>query len=73
MVRAYELRSNVTPYHATYVALAEGLRRLLTDADMRRRFAVAARSRAEQKFSLGVMVMRYAELFRSLSLSGKPS
>ena len=25
MIRAYELRSNVTPYDATYVALAEGL------------------------------------------------
>ena len=25
MIRAYELRSNMTPYDATYVALAEGL------------------------------------------------
>ena len=35
MVRAYELRSNVTPYDATYIALAEGLSCPLVSADAR--------------------------------------
>jgi predicted nucleic acid-binding protein len=35
MVRAYELRSNVTPYEAAYIALAEGLRCPLVSADAR--------------------------------------
>ncbi len=35
MIRAYELRSNVTPYDATYVALAEGLACPLVSADRR--------------------------------------
>jgi predicted nucleic acid-binding protein len=35
MIRAYELRSNVTPYDATYVALAEGLSCPLVSADVR--------------------------------------
>jgi predicted nucleic acid-binding protein len=35
MMRAYELRSNVTPYDATYVALAEGLSCPLVTADAR--------------------------------------
>jgi len=35
MIRAYELRSNVTPYDATYVALAEGLSCPLVSADAR--------------------------------------
>jgi predicted nucleic acid-binding protein len=35
MIRAYELRSNVTPYDATYVALAEGLSCPLVSADGR--------------------------------------
>ena len=35
MIRAYELRSNVTPYDATYVALAEGLSCPLVTADAR--------------------------------------
>lgn len=35
MVRAYELRANVTPYDATYVALAEGLACTLLTADVR--------------------------------------
>ena len=35
MVRAYELRSNLTPYDATYVALAEGLACALVSADAR--------------------------------------
>ena len=35
MVRAYELRANVTAYDATYVALAEGLACTLLTADGR--------------------------------------
>ena len=35
MIRAYELRSNVTPYDATYVALAEGLSCPLVSGDGR--------------------------------------
>jgi predicted nucleic acid-binding protein len=35
MNRAYELRSNVTPYDAAYVALAEALRCELVTADAR--------------------------------------
>src|SRR3546814_7315214 len=35
MVRAYELRSNLTPYDATYIALAEGLSCPLVSADAR--------------------------------------
>jgi predicted nucleic acid-binding protein len=35
MTRAYELRANVTPYDATYVALAEGLACPLVTADTR--------------------------------------
>lgn len=35
MLRAYELRGNVTPYDATYVALAEGLNCPLLTGDVR--------------------------------------
>lgn len=35
MIRAYELRSNVNPYDATYIALAEGLSCPLVSADAR--------------------------------------
>jgi predicted nucleic acid-binding protein len=35
MVRAYELRANVTPYDATYVGLAEGLDCTLVTGDGR--------------------------------------
>ena len=35
MLRAYELRANVTAYDATYIALAEGLRCTLVTADAR--------------------------------------
>jgi predicted nucleic acid-binding protein len=35
MHRAYELRSNLTPYDATYIALAEGLSCALVSADGR--------------------------------------
>lgn len=35
IMRAYELRSNVTPYDAPYVALAEGLSCPLVSADAR--------------------------------------
>ena len=35
MIRAYELRSNVTAYDASYIALAEGLACTLVTADAR--------------------------------------
>jgi predicted nucleic acid-binding protein len=35
MVRAYEIRSNLRPYDATYVALAEVLACALVSADAR--------------------------------------
>ena len=35
MIRAYELRANVTPYDAAYIALAEGLACTLLTADAR--------------------------------------
>lgn len=35
MTRAYELRANVTPYDAAYVALAESLGYVLLTADAR--------------------------------------
>ena len=35
MIRAYELRANVTAYDATYIALAEGLACTLLTADRR--------------------------------------
>jgi predicted nucleic acid-binding protein len=35
MQRAYELRANVSPYHATHVALAEHLGCTLVTADAR--------------------------------------
>ena len=35
MIRAYELRGNVTPYDATYVALADGLNCPLLTGDVR--------------------------------------
>ena len=35
MIRAYELRSNVTAYDASYIALAEGLACTLVTADTR--------------------------------------
>lgn len=49
--------------------LAEGLRKLITDPELRRRLAVEARMRTEQKFALHTTVARYAELFRSLAVS----
>ena len=50
--------------------LADGLRRLLTDAAMTQRFAAAARARTQERFALPVTVSRYAELFRSLTTEG---
>ncbi len=47
--------------------LAGSLRTLIFDSELRQRFAIAARTRAEQKFSLPTTVARYAELFRSLT------
>lgn len=48
--------------------LAHGLRRLLTDPELRQRFAQAARERAERVFNRATSVSRYAELFRSLTV-----
>ena len=50
--------------------LAEGLRALLSSPDLRQRFAVAARTRAEERFALHTTVARYLELFRSLMVQG---
>ena len=47
--------------------LADSLRTLLTDPELRRRFALAARTRTEQRFALHTTVARYAELFESLA------
>jgi glycosyltransferase involved in cell wall biosynthesis len=49
--------------------LAAGLRKLVTDPELRRRLAVAARTRTEEKFALSTTVARYADLFRSLTVS----
>ena len=43
MIRAYELRGNVTPYDATYVALAEGLNCPLLTGDVRLKRAAGLR------------------------------
>lgn len=47
MIRAYELRGNVTPYDATYVALAEGLSCPLLTADVRLSRAAGLRCQVE--------------------------
>ena len=47
MVRAYELRSNVTPYDAAYIALAEGLACPLVSADARLARAPGVRCRVD--------------------------
>ncbi len=47
MIRAYELRGNVTPYDATYVALAEGLSCPLLTADVRLTRAAGLRCQVE--------------------------
>ena len=47
MVRAYELRANVTPYDAAYVALAESLGSTLVTADARLSRAPGIRCRVE--------------------------
>ena len=47
MVRAYELRANVTPYDASYVALAEGLACTLVTADARLSRAAGVRCSIE--------------------------
>ena len=47
MVRAYELRSNVRPCDAAYVALAEGLDGILLTADTRLSRAPGIRCRVE--------------------------
>ena len=47
MARAYELRANVTPYDASYVALAEGLAGTLVTADARLSRAAGVRCTIE--------------------------
>ncbi len=47
MVRAYDLRANVTPYHAAYVALAESLSYTFVTADARLSRAPGIRCRVE--------------------------
>ncbi|MBI4935831.1 MAG: type II toxin-antitoxin system VapC family toxin [Actinobacteria bacterium] len=47
MPRAYELRSNVTPYDAAYIALAEALGCPLVSADARLAGAPGVRCRVE--------------------------
>jgi predicted nucleic acid-binding protein len=47
MVRAYELRANVAPYDAAYVALAESLDYTLVTADARLSRAPGIRCRVE--------------------------
>lgn len=47
MIRAYELRANVTAYDASYIALAEGLDCLLVTADARLARAAGIRCTVE--------------------------
>jgi predicted nucleic acid-binding protein len=47
MTRAYELRANVTPYDAAYIALAESLGYTLVTADARLSRAPGLRCRVE--------------------------
>jgi predicted nucleic acid-binding protein len=47
MIRAYELRGNVTPYDATYIALAEGLSCPLLTVDVRLTRAAGLRCQVE--------------------------
>lgn len=47
MIRAYELRANVTPYDATYVGLAEGLDCTFVTGDGRLARAPGIRCRVE--------------------------
>jgi predicted nucleic acid-binding protein len=47
MARAYELRANVTPYDAAYIALAESLDATLVTADARLSRAPGIRCRVE--------------------------
>ena len=48
-------------------ALALGLRTLVADAQLRDRYAKAARRRMQERFAIDTMISRYAELFRSLN------
>ena len=50
-------------------ALARGLRGLVENAELRGRYAEAARRRMQERFAIDTMISRYAELFRSLSPS----
>src|SRR5262249_860561 len=48
-------------------ALAQGLRRLLEDADLRARMGDAARRRAVSEFSIGAIVQRYIDVYREIA------
>lgn len=50
-------------------ALARGLRTLVENGELRRRYAEAARRRTQERFAIDTMISRYAELFRGLTQS----
>lgn len=52
---------------------AEALRRLIMDAELRARYATAARKRMEAIFATEVMVARYVDLFKALAASRRAS
>ncbi len=52
---------------ANPAALAEGLRRLLRDRDLRQRLAVAARRRYERAFTVGHMIAAHEKLYAELA------
>jgi glycosyltransferase involved in cell wall biosynthesis len=51
---------------ADVAALADGLRRLLTDGEQRRRLGAGARRRVEEAFSLDLHVRRFEQAFHEL-------
>jgi glycosyltransferase involved in cell wall biosynthesis len=52
---------------ANPAALAEGLRRLLHDRDLRQRMALAARRRYEQACTVGHMIAAHEKLYAELA------
>ncbi len=48
-------------------ALARGLRALVENAELRGRYAEAARRRTQERFAIDTTISRYADLFRRLS------
>jgi len=47
-------------------ALAAAIQRLLEDANLRRRMALAGRMRAEREFAIGLVVQRHMQIYREL-------